>query len=111
MFQQKIQQKEELDNVNEKIIVVKDFSSKSQELNAKKRVNRQISKYKYRITTFKQENLKIKRKNENLRKKIEHSKSHAAPCPLNASRSYDTPNSAELSVAVGSNKKDLKSLR
>ena len=68
MFQQKIQQKEEPDNINEKVIVVKDFSSKSQELNAKKRINRQISKCKYRITTLKQENLKIKRKNEALRK-------------------------------------------
>ena len=31
--------------------------------------------------------------------------------PLNASRSYDTPNSAELSVAVDNNKQYLKSLR
>ena len=51
------------------MIVAMNFSSKSQELNAKKRVNRQISKRKYRTAALKKQNLKIKRKNEALRKK------------------------------------------
>ena len=79
--------------VNKKMIVAMDFSSKSQRLNAKKRMNRQISKCKFRIPTLKQENLKIKRKNEALRKKLEWSKSYVTPTPWNGSRSNDTPNS------------------
>ena len=137
---QKIQQKtKEPKEVNEKKIVAMDFSSKSQKLNAKKRVNRQISECKYRITALKQENLKIKRKNKALQKNLERSKSHVAPSPRNAPRLIDTQNSktkhqiaavglknvpseiekklplcnvltTELSVAVDNNKKDLKSL-
>ena len=78
----KIQQKtKEPGEVNKKMIVAMDFSSKSQRLNAKKRMNRQISKCKFRIPTLKQENLKIKRKNEALRKKLERSKSYITPTP------------------------------
>ena len=63
---------------------------KSQKLNVKKRVNRQISKCKYRITAVKQVNLKTKRKNEALRKKIWMVLTSST---RNASRSNNTPNS------------------
>ena len=63
---------------------------KSQKLNVKKRVNRQISKCKYRITTVKQVNLKTKRKNEALRKKTWMVLTSST---RNASRSNNTPNS------------------
>ena len=75
------------------MIVAMNFSSKSQELNAKKRVNRQISKRKYRTAALKKQNLKIKRKNEALRKKLEWSKSHSTPNPRISAILNDTPNS------------------
>ena len=54
-----------------KKIVAVDYSNKIKKLKFPKWVNRQISKCMYTISALKQENLKIKRKIEAFRKKLE----------------------------------------
>ena len=67
--------------------------SKSWRLNAKKRPTNRFHNVNTESLLSNKKNLKIKRKNEALRKKLEGSKSHGTPSPQISARLNDTPNS------------------
>ena len=58
------------------MIVAMNFSNESKKLNAKKESSDRFQNVNTEIDALKQENLKIERKNEALRKKLMWSKSH-----------------------------------
>ena len=62
--------------INERMIVAMNFSNESKKLNAKKESTDRFQNVNTEIDALKQENLKIERKNEALRKKLMWSKSH-----------------------------------